>query len=123
MLYIEDNSSNILLMQQLVSHRPVWKMVQAETGARGLELARTAPPDLILLDLHLPDLNGFDILRELRSDPATKHLTVVMVSADASPYQIQRVLAAGASDYLVKPLKVPQLLGLLDSEAARADMQ
>ncbi|MET0865500.1 MAG: PAS domain-containing protein [Nakamurella sp.] len=122
LLYIEDNSSNIALMQQLVSRRPAWSLMLAGRGALGLEMAGSTLPDLILLDMHLPDMHGLDILQRLRSHPMTKDLAIVMFSADANPHQIQRLLTAGANDYLVKPLSVALLLALLDSTAEMLDL-
>jgi CheY-like chemotaxis protein len=87
----------------------------------GLELAREHLPDLVLLDLHLPDIGGDEVLRRLRDDPHTASIPVVILSADATPGQIQRLLHAGASEYLTKPLDVRQLrevLGRLTSSPA-----
>jgi CheY-like chemotaxis protein len=114
LLYIEDNNSNIMLMQHLLGHRPAWTMTTAKTGTLGLELAAARPPDLVLLDLHLPDVNGIDVLHRLRADPRTDGLRVVIVSADANPNQMNRLLAAGAYAYLTKPLDVARMLTLLD---------
>jgi PAS domain S-box-containing protein len=115
LLYIEDNNSNVMLMEHLLGHRPAWKMITANTGTAGLELAMTRPADLILLDLHLPDVNGIDVLHRLRADPRTSGLRVVIVSADANPNQMNRLLAAGAYAYLTKPLDVAGMLKLLDN--------
>lgn len=115
LLYIEDNSSNIHLMEQLVIHRPPWHLVVAGHGALGLELAISTHPDLILLDLHLPDMDGIDLLRQLRTDPATSEVKIIVLSADANPHQVDRLLAAGAHRYLTKPLHVPDMLELLAS--------
>ena len=115
LLYIEDNNSNIMLMEHLLGHRPAWSMTTAKTGTAGLELATTRPPDLVLLDLHLPDVDGIDVLHRLRADPRTSGLRVVIVSADANPNQMNRLLAAGAYAYLTKPLDVARMLKLLDN--------
>jgi PAS domain S-box-containing protein len=115
LLYIEDNNSNIMLMQHLLGHRPGWSMITAKTGTTGLELATTRSPDLVLLDLHLPDVNGMDVLHRLRAEPRTSGLRVVIVSADANPNQMNRLLAAGAYAYLTKPLDVARMLTLLDN--------
>jgi PAS domain S-box-containing protein len=115
LLYIEDNNSNIKLMEQLLGHRPGWSMITAKTGNLGLELATARPPDMVLLDLHLPDVNGIDVLHRLRADPRTNGVRVVIVSADANPNQMNRLLAAGAYAYLTKPLDVARMLTLLDN--------
>ena len=80
----------------------------------GLDLARTHRPDLILLDLNLPDMPGVEALRRLRADQATADIPVVIVSADATPGQIHRLRAEGAVDYLAKPFEIDQLLALVD---------
>ena len=120
LLYIEDNSSNIRLMEHLLSHRPGWRLLTAKTGAAGFDLATTGSPDLVLLDLHLPDANGFDVLHRLLADVRTAALRVVIVSADASPNQINRLMTAGAAAYLTKPLDVAAVLELLDSMVSDA---
>ncbi len=119
LLYIEDNGSNVELVRQLLDRRPEWRMLVAGSGALGLQLAATGAPELVLLDLHLPDADGMDVLRELRGDPATRGMQVVVVSADASPHQQERLLEAGASAYLTKPLDVADVLALLDRPAER----
>ena len=121
LLYVEDNSSNTTLMAHLISHRPQWHMTTAGTGHIGLDYATTQPPDLVLLDLHLPDMDGIEVLHRLRSDPRTSDLRVVVVSADASPNQINRLLAAGAYAYLTKPLDVSEMLRVLDACAHSAE--
>jgi CheY-like chemotaxis protein/anti-sigma regulatory factor (Ser/Thr protein kinase) len=113
-LYIEDNSSNLRLVERIVDRRPGVALLSAMQGRRGLELARDHRPDLILLDLHLPDMPGQDVLAELRADPATREIPVVILSADATPSQASRLVQAGAHAYLTKPLVVSQLLMLLD---------
>jgi CheY-like chemotaxis protein len=83
-------------------------------GRLGLDLARQHAPDLILLDLNLPDIAGRDVLLELRADPATRPIPVVVISADASPGQVQRLLDAGANGYVTKPVDVVELLERVD---------
>jgi CheY-like chemotaxis protein len=80
-----------------------------------LKLAREHRPQVILLDLHLPDMSGADLLQELRRDDALGQTPVIILSADATPGQIKRLLAAGAQAYLTKPLDVQQLLSVLDA--------
>jgi CheY-like chemotaxis protein len=89
-------------------------------GRLGLELAREHQPALILLDLHLPDITGDEVLRRLRRDPATADIPVVVVSADGTHGQQSRLLNIGATAYLTKPYDVTQLLGLIDEAVARA---
>lgn len=115
LLYIEDVSSNVGLMEQVVGRRPNWQMTVAGLGGLGHDLATTNRPDLVLLDLHLPDRPGIEVLKGLRDDPRTRDMRIVIVSADANPHQINRLLAAGADGYLTKPLAVADVLELLDS--------
>jgi PAS domain S-box-containing protein len=113
-LYIEDNPSNLRLIERILGRRGDIDVVSAMQGRFGIDLARQHHPSLILLDLHLPDIGGEEILRRLLDDPLTASIPVVMVTADATIGQVQRLLSAGAAAYLTKPLDVAQLLGLLD---------
>ena len=117
-LYIEDNPSNLRLIERILARRGDVDVVSAMQGRFGIELARQHHPSLILLDLHLPDIGGEEILRRLRDDPLTASIPVVMVTADATAGQVQRLLSAGATAYLTKPLDVAMLLGLVDEMLA-----
>jgi CheY-like chemotaxis protein len=109
-LHIEDNLSNLKLIERIFEQRPEVEVVAAMHGSLGLELAREHRPSLILLDLHLPDINGEEVLQLLREDPVTAPIPVVIVSADATPGQVQRLLASGATAYTTKPINVRELL-------------
>jgi PAS domain S-box-containing protein len=113
-LCIEDNLSNLKLIEHVLARRPEIQLLPAMQGRRGLELAREQKPDMILLDLHLPDMAGDEVLRHLRAQPETRDIPVVILSADATPGQIERLLAAGARDYLTKPLDVKRFLGVVE---------
>jgi CheY-like chemotaxis protein len=113
-LYIEDNIASISLVEQILALRPGLSLETAMQGRLGLSLAREHRPDLILLDLNLADVSGREVLAELKVDPRTRPIPVLMISADASPGQIQRLLDGGAAGYLTKPLDVPQFLGEVD---------
>ncbi|HEX8834493.1 MAG TPA: ATP-binding protein, partial [Abditibacteriaceae bacterium] len=113
-LYIEDNPSNLNLVEQILLRREGMHLLSAIQGEAGLALAREHQPDLILLDLHLPDINGDEVLRRLQNDATTQAIPVVILSADATPHQIERLLAYGAVTYLTKPLDVQQFLQVLD---------
>jgi PAS domain S-box-containing protein len=115
-LYIEDNISNRRLMERVLARRPGIRLVGAGQGQAGLDVARADRPDLILLDLHLPDISGEEVLRRLWEDARTRAIPVAVLSADATPAQIKRLLAAGASAYLTKPIDVGQVLQLLDDK-------
>ena len=112
--YIEDNPANLRLVERIVSYRPGLTLLSAVQGRHGLELARDHQPRAIVLDLHLPDLDGTEVLARLRGDPSTRDIPVVIVSADATPGQVTRLLAQGADAYLTKPLDVSEFLALLD---------
>jgi len=116
-LYIEDNLSNLRLIEQVLGRRPRTTLLSAMQGRLGLDLAREHRPDLILLDLHLPDLPGQEVLRRLLDEPRTREIPVLILSADATPGHVERLLAAGARAYLTKPLDVRQLLALVDKHA------
>jgi len=121
-LHIEDNLSNIQLIERVLAQRPAVRLIPAMQGRLGLELARQHRPVLVLLDLNLADISGEDVLQMLRDDPATARTPVAIISADAMPRQAQRLLAAGATAYLTKPIDVRQLLELVDTAlAANAD--
>jgi PAS domain S-box-containing protein len=125
LLYVEDNLANLSLVETILSERPGWKTIPALQGRMGAELAREHAPDLVLLDLHLPDVQGDEVLRRLRSDERTAGIPVVMISADATPRTIDRLIARGADAYLTKPLDVDEFLATIDrllpEEAAAAD--
>ena len=113
-LYIEDNLPNVQLMEGILAYRPQVRLLTAFEGETGIEMARQHQPDVILLDLHLPDINGDEVLRRLRADENLKEVPVIMISADATPGQVERLLAAGANDYMAKPFNIAHLLNLLD---------
>ncbi len=119
LLYIEDNASNVYVMRSLVELRPEWTLTHAALGNLGLDIAQADPPDLILLDLHLPDRSGQSVLEELGTNATTSAVPVVVLSADATPGQVRRSMQGGAMRYLTKPLDVDELLALLDEIAAR----
>ena len=109
-LYIEDNLQNIKLVERVLAARGDVKLISAMQGALGVQLATWHNPDAILLDSHLPDISGFEVLERLRADPATTAIPVVVLSADATEGQMERMLAAGAREYLTKPLNVTAFL-------------
>jgi signal transduction histidine kinase/CheY-like chemotaxis protein len=113
-LYIEDNLSNFELIRRLLAHRPEVRILPAMLGRLGLDLARQHHPHLILLDLHLADIKGEEVLRRLREDPETRHIPVVVISSDATSAQIGRLLAAGAQACLTKPVDIKKLLKIVD---------
>ena len=121
LLYIEDNVSNLQVVKALLANsRPRWKFLPARDGRDGLAQARQSLPDLILLDLQLPGMNGDAVLAELRHDPLTRRIPVVLLSADATAHSRERLLACGADDYISKPFKLDNLLDLLDRTLQKA---
>jgi PAS domain S-box-containing protein len=109
-LYIEDNLTNLSLIEAFLEEKPHLRTISALRGRTGLELAMARAPDLILLDLHLPDLPGEEVLRELRADRRTAGIPVVVVSADATPSAVERLRRSGANDYLTKPIDLDEFL-------------
>jgi CheY-like chemotaxis protein len=109
-LYIEDNLSNLMLVERVLQRDSNVTFLPAMQGNMGLELAREHRPDIVVLDLHLPDLGGDEVLIRLKAEPATRDTPVIMLSADASPGQIVRLRQAGAAAYLTKPIDLRELL-------------
>ncbi len=118
LLYIEDNAPNVRVVEHLLRLRPQWRLVHAALGSLGIELAEAHQPDLVLLDLHLPDLGGHQVLQAIRARTATQHTPVVVLTADASTGLAHRLRDAGATAYLTKPLDIDQVLDLLDGVMA-----
>ena len=113
-LHIEDNEPNQRLIEMLLSQRPALRLLTASRGGEGLELAQKHHPDLILLDVHLPDTSGENVLHDLRADEGTRDVPVVIVSADAASIKHHQLHAIGANSYLLKPFNVAQFLKILD---------
>ena len=113
-LYIEDNSSNVRLMERVLGRRPGITLVHASQGQEGVAMAAARRPDVIFLDMHLPDVSGEEVLRQLWCDPELRRIPVVVLSADATPGQVRRMTASGASAYLTKPLDLQKVLDTLD---------
>jgi signal transduction histidine kinase/AmiR/NasT family two-component response regulator len=117
-LYIEDNPANVEVVTRFLNGRPNATLRSETSGRAGIQSAARDMPDLILLDLHLPDLHGDQVLGELKAEPATAAIPVVVLSADASHGVIHRLLANGALAYLTKPIELAELGKLLDTFAA-----
>jgi CheY-like chemotaxis protein len=117
-LYIEDDPVNFTLVERILEFRPALKLMHARSGGSGVELAQAHSPKLILLDLNLPDMHGSEVLRQLQREPATAQVPVVVLSADATPSQIERLLTAGARNYLTKPFDIDPFLAVVDEMVA-----
>lgn len=113
-LYVEDNLATVGLVESIFALRPNLRLITALQGGLAVDLAREHRPDLVILDLHLPDINGDEVMHRLRTDPRTAQIPVVIYSADASQAQIDRLLGEGAVAYLTKPARVIEFLGMLD---------
>ena len=119
-LYIEDNPANVRLVKQLFSVYPDMSLITAATGEAGIELAIQHQPGLILLDIHLPGIDGYETLRRLRANPATANIPVIALTADAMPLDVKRGLAAGFVRYITKPVVIEELLDAV-KQAMRAN--
>jgi len=127
LLYVEDNPANLMLVEDIVARRPDIRLLSANDGRHGIEIARACQPDVILMDINLPGISGIEALKILAGDPVTAHIPVLAISANAIPRDIEKGLEAGFFRYLTKPIKVGEFLETLDValsfvkvEAARA---
>jgi signal transduction histidine kinase/CheY-like chemotaxis protein len=119
--YVEDNETNVEVMRGILAQRPQVELQVSITGLDGMAAIRARRPDLILLDMHLPDISGMELLRHLRADPATSTIPIVVVSADALTQQIEAAFEAGCTHYLTKPVSVSELLAVLDDHLERME--
>jgi len=115
LLYVEDNPANLMLVEDLIARRPDIRLLSATNGQRGVEMARDARPDVILMDINLPGINGVQALRVLAEDRLTSRIPVVALSANAMPRDIAKGLAAGFFRYLTKPIKVAEFMETVDA--------
>jgi len=114
LLYVQDNPANLTLIEQLIARRPDMRLLSARDGNLGIQLARANQPEVILMDINLTGISGIEALRILRDDPATAHIPVVALSANAMPRDIEKGLQAGFFRYLTKPIKVNEFMHTLD---------
>jgi len=114
MLYVEDNPANLKLVEQLIARRPDMRLLSATDGTLGVQLARANQPEIILMDINLPGISGIEALKILLEDPATAHIPVVALSANAMPRDIEKGLQAGFFRYLTKPIKVTEFMQTID---------
>ena len=121
-LYVEDNPVNIKLVERMLEHRPDTTLHVATLGGEAVDLAAGYSADIVLLDLHLPDMSGEEVLQRLSQDPRTSHTPVVIVSADATPSQVQRLSDSGAAAYVTKPFDIDHLLRTIDRQATAHDV-
>jgi CheY-like chemotaxis protein len=117
-LYVEDVVANVRLVEEILARRPSVRLLPAMLGRLGLDLALEHRPHLILLDLHLPDMSGVDVLAALRRDRSTRDIPVVVLTADATRRELDRLQRLGVRAYLTKPIGVRRLLQVVDEFAA-----
>jgi CheY-like chemotaxis protein len=118
LLYVEDDMVNYTLVERILEYRPRVKLLHAPNAQLGLEMAEAQQPRLILLDLNLPDMHGSELLRMLQANPATASTPVVVLSANATPSAIERLLSAGAKNYITKPFDMDPFLAVIDEFTA-----
>ncbi|HEV3409235.1 MAG TPA: response regulator [Chthoniobacterales bacterium] len=118
LLYVEDDIVNFTLVERILEYRPRVNLHHAQTGQLGLEMAEAEQPRLILLDLNLPDMHGSEVLRMLQANTATADIPVVVLSANATPSAIERLLSAGAKNYITKPFDIDPFLAVIDEFTA-----
>jgi len=117
-LYVEDNPANLKLVEEIISFRPDLKLISAPDGHLGLELARAHQPDIILMDINLPGMNGIDAVKLLANDPRTAHIPVIALTANAMPRDVEKGLAAGFFRYLIKPINIDEFTEAINSTMA-----
>jgi CheY-like chemotaxis protein len=115
LLYVEDNPANLRLVEQIIARHPDIRLLTAENGNLGIKIARASLPDVVLMDINLPDISGIEVLKILREDPLTAHIPVIALSANAMPLNIQSGMEAGFFRYLTKPIKVNEFMAALDT--------
>jgi hypothetical protein len=113
-LYIEDNPENMRLVTRIMKHRPNIKLLTAMSGQEGLDICQLEKPHLILLDINLPLMDGYELLKKLRQNETTRQIPVIAVSANAMNSDIERGLSAGFAEYITKPINVRKLLDAID---------
>lgn len=114
-LYIEDNPANMRLVKKILTGLGGVKLLTAESAEAGLELARTGRPHLILMDINLPGMDGFEALGLLRKNPETRDIPVVAVTASAMQDQVKRITSAGFDDFLTKPINLQRFIAVVDT--------
>ena len=109
-VYVEDNPANVRLLEFLIARHDDLQMTAADSGEAGIEIVRETRPDLVLMDIGLPGMDGFEALHVLKSDEATRHIPVIAISANAMPHDVEKGRQAGFMSYLTKPIDINDLL-------------
>jgi PAS domain S-box-containing protein len=123
LLYVEDNQANMTLVEQIIARRPQIRLLKAVNGLLGVEVARTALPTVILMDINLPGITGVRAMEILRQDPTTAHIPVIAISANANPHDIEICLKKGFFRYLTKPIKIKEFMETLDAALELRDAE
>ena len=123
LLYVEDNPANLTLVEEIVRYCPQLQLLTATDGRQGVEMARTHLPQLILMDINLPNVNGTDALKLLRADPRTAHIPVIALTANAMPGDVERSMALGFYRYLTKPINLDEFTEAINSTLAYVALQ
>jgi CheY-like chemotaxis protein len=123
LLYVEDNPANLMLVEGIIERRPDILLISARDGKQGIDLARAALPDAILMDISLPGISGTEAMKVLADDPATAHIPVIALSANALPRDVEQGLQAGFFRYLTKPIKVAEFMLTVDEALNFAKMR
>jgi CheY-like chemotaxis protein len=113
-LYVEDDPANMQLVEQIIARDSDIILLTAMNGKNGSDIARSSLPDLILLDINLQDINGFEVMNRLQSEPSTANIPVIAVSANAMPGDVKKGLEAGFFRYITKPIKINELVDAID---------
>ena len=116
-LYVEDNDDNVYMLKNRLT-RAGFTVIVATDGAQGVAMATSEQPDLILMDLTLPDIDGEEATRRIKGDPATKHIPVIALTANAMAGDREKALAAGCDDFDTKPVELPRLLEKINAHAS-----
>jgi PAS domain S-box-containing protein len=114
LLYVEDNPANLKLVEQIIARYPDIRLMSAVNGNSGIEIARSSQPNVILMDINLPGINGLEALKILHLDPTTTHIPVIAISANAMPLDVERGMKAGFFRYITKPIRVNEFMEALD---------
>jgi CheY-like chemotaxis protein len=120
-LYVEDDPANIKLIELIFARQPEIKLITATNGRTGVELALASRPNLILLDINLPDISGFEVMNILQSEPSTANIPVIAVSANAMPHDVEKGLRSDFFEYITKPVRVSELKNAVDKALAYSD--
>jgi CheY-like chemotaxis protein len=112
-VYVEDNPANVRLLEFLIARHDDMTLTSADSGESGIELIRETSPDLVLMDIGLPGIDGFEAMRQLKADETTNHIPVIAISANAMPHDVEKGREAGFMSYLTKPIDIEELLDIV----------